>query len=167
MKKNQFKARPFRQDLCGVGGEKGVFRPQRSNKQLTMPAPFRLSTDGRVASRTSSSELRSQDDEELAKQFKARPMPSGRSSSVGKSRLKPAATEGAGAGQRRPQQQELTVAASPMLSTKRRSALRGSLGGVSRCCVGIKSSDELEMEKVHQFKARPMPDYSRLSSQAR
>lgn len=51
VEQHQFKARPFRPDGFGVGGEKGVFRPQHSDKQLTQPAPFRLSTENRAASR--------------------------------------------------------------------------------------------------------------------
>lgn len=55
----------------------------------------------------------------------------------------------------------LTVAASPTFSTKRRSALRSnSLGGA-----GMKTSEDAELEKAaaNKFRARPMPDYSRLA----
>lgn len=48
---HQFKARPYNPDGFGVGGEQGVFRPQHSDKTLTQPAPFRLSTDGRASKR--------------------------------------------------------------------------------------------------------------------
>lgn len=51
MKKHQFKARPYSADGFGVSGEQGIFRPQHSDKQLTQPAPFRLSTDGRASKR--------------------------------------------------------------------------------------------------------------------
>ncbi|CAM9686508.1 unnamed protein product, partial [Choristocarpus tenellus] len=152
-KKHQFKARPFRRETFGVGGEKGVFRPHRSEKKLTLPTPFSLSTDGRANSRPASP-FRTRDDEELSKQFKARPMPTHRSSSVGRARPRTEASD------RRTGSKEVTVAESPMLSTKRRSAIRGSLGGVSDV---VKSSEELEMEEVSsQFKARPMPNYSRM-----
>lgn len=58
---------------------------------------------------------------------------------------------------------KLTIAASPMLATKRRSALRSSsVGGTA-----VQSSEEAEVEEAasKQFRARPMPDYSKLASQ--
>ncbi len=48
---HQFKARPYNADGFGVGGEQGVFRPQHSDKQLTQPSPFRLSSDDRASRR--------------------------------------------------------------------------------------------------------------------
>ncbi|CAN0068889.1 unnamed protein product [Scytosiphon promiscuus] len=163
MKKNQFKARPYNPDGFGVGGEQGVFRPQHSDKQLTQPTPFHLSSDER-ASRRAPSPHRSRDEEELSKKFKARPLPGGRSSSVG--RVRPGAKVG---GELKPR--ELTVAASPNLSTKRRSALRSnSLGGAGAGAgAGVPTSEEAELEKAaaNKFKALPMPNYSKLAQPRR
>ena len=56
----------------------------------------------------------------------------------------------------------LTVAESPMLSTKRRSAMRsGSVGGPGQ------TSEQVELDEAaaKQFRARPMPNYSKMSSQ--
>lgn len=61
---------------------------------------------------------------------------------------------------------ELTVAASPMLSTKRRSVLRSSsLGGGGTSGPGVLTSEEVELEKAaaNKFRARPMPNYSKLA----
>ena len=55
----------------------------------------------------------------------------------------------------------LTVAESPMLSTKRRSAMRSSSVG------GVQTSEQAELDEAaaKQFRARPMPNYSKMSSQ--
>lgn len=58
---------------------------------------------------------------------------------------------------------ELTIAASPMLSTKRRSALRSnSLGGAG---AAVRTTEEAELEEAtaNKFKALPMPNYSKLA----
>lgn len=77
-------------------------------------------------------------------------------------RVRPGANVGPGAGaELKPR--ELTIAASPMLSTRRRSAIRSSsVGGA-----GVQSSEQVELDEAasKQFKARPMPDYSKLAAQ--
>ncbi len=61
---------------------------------------------------------------------------------------------------------ELTVAASPMLATKRRSVRRSnSVGGAGAGGPAVLSTEEAELEKAkaNKFRARPMPDYSKLA----
>lgn len=85
------------------------------------------------------------------------------------SRVRPGANVGSGSSaELKPRKvnkpKELTVAESPMLSTKRRSAIRSSsVGGPG----GVQTSEQTELDEAaaKQFRARPMPNYSKMSSQ--
>ncbi|CAM9771113.1 unnamed protein product [Chrysoparadoxa australica] len=132
---HQFKARPMPSfEAVKAHAQK----PTQQRTRLIAPSAPKLQSEARSHSRPASAESSTEQELKQVKNFKARPLPDySVLAQVGVGRTRASLS--------------LTEAKSPQLSTRARSHIRAP----------EKSTDELEAEC--QFKAQPVPDYSKLA----
>jgi len=185
-KTHSFKARPVNSSAMKSVGDKGVPKVAKSN--LTEPSPFKFHSSAKKAARPTACP-QTPDEVELKKKFRARPVPSSASSSVrssaSKSRRSLTTPVSPTFATMKRFGKKVTISGvkrTPQSSAKKLNASKGMINSTPTKVIPFKLSCDLrsEMSKAQtesarkkeedkiakmssSFKAKPVPDFSRLS----